>query len=762
MSGSEDGSEDECTDGTRSDAPDSEYTDATDATGSEYTDDSRSEASGSRSSRSSRLGGGGGSESGYSSRTAASRKSSRTATSRASSGRSAGSSIRLVTLSKQEYRARRKARDQAALTAATTMQRYFRAYLARRELAKLDAAAKVLQRAFRGWRSRRVFRLLRAQVATAQTCVRGFLARRRFVPVLRAHRYKRSVVIKVQAMWRGRMLRHSARRREAAHLAAMLAPAQRDLRKGAESRAVPVVALAARGMLKNASVEDTWQSMMSLRNEGPDFDLDLEYRRFCFSAMGWASRVQWFPPQVSHASSGTELADTEIQYVQKSIQAHAQLWGRLRPEERCVVLEMDRGQLRQLAEKDWRAQDPDNPFTPPPLEVLMEHLADAEFLWAVQKMFLQCIEGDGSALLDAEIIYTAEQRCARNAHSIPRMSRAQAIRKYRFPWSMPFIISEPPEPPASESADVGEMAGSSAGLRTTRTAFSQTSGSAAEPVAFRTDRDALTDKLHMYCLRCTRYRSESEFFQLNIKHSIRFCRSATCDLCRSTQMQMCWHCATEDASVSHLIQEEMDSTSLTCCVVHWLFHVLDERLHAAVGETHAQLDFLLGRGAQHLGQGARRAKPKKDALDEHFTSMYREQHIFGFLLPHVEEKVATPALAAPLRPVQPKSNPTFQSAAGFARDKKYSKALDHMDKYVRASVERSAEAAAANRNRAKNRIDAAGADAPSGDPRKRRSLFGPASQLPAYVRERDIMEPSIGSGIQPGGLAWGRLMGGKR
>ena len=39
-------------------------------------------------------------------------------------------------------------------------------------------------------------------------------------------------------------------------------------------------------------------------------------------------------------------------------------------------------------------------------------------------------------------------------------------------------------------------------------------------------------------------------------------------------------------------------------VVHWLLNVIDERLHAAVGETHEQLDFLLGRGALDFeGQG---------------------------------------------------------------------------------------------------------------------------------------------------------------
>ena len=35
--------------------------------------------------------------------------------------------------------------------------------------------------------------------------------------------------------------------------------------------------------------------------------------------------------------------------------------------------------------------------------------------------------------------------------------------------------------------------------------------------------------------------------------------------------------------------DEADSTARLCGVVHWMLHVLDERLHAAVGETHGAL-----------------------------------------------------------------------------------------------------------------------------------------------------------------------------
>jgi hypothetical protein len=49
------------------------------------------------------------------------------------------------------------------------------------------------------------------------------------------------------------------------------------------------------------------------------------------------------------------------------------------------------------------------------------------------------------------------------------------------------------------------------------------------------------------------------------------------------------------------VLQEVDETARICGVVHWLLNVIDERLHAAVGETHEQLDFLLGRGALDFG-----------------------------------------------------------------------------------------------------------------------------------------------------------------
>ena len=53
------------------------------------------------------------------------------------------------------------------------------------------------------------------------------------------------------------------------------------------------------------------------------------------------------------------------------------------------------------------------------------------------------------------------------------------------------------------------------------------------------------------------------------------------------------YCALEDPLTHDA--EEVDETARICGVAHWLLNVIDERLHAAVGETHEQLDFLLGR-----------------------------------------------------------------------------------------------------------------------------------------------------------------------
>ena len=44
--------------------------------------------------------------------------------------------------------------------------------------------------------------------------------------------------------------------------------------------------------------------------------------------------------------------------------------------------------------------------------------------------------------------------------------------------------------------------------------------------------------LFLYCMRCTKYRSEGEFFQYNIKHATRYCNRKECDNCRVPQLQV--------------------------------------------------------------------------------------------------------------------------------------------------------------------------------------------------------------------------------
>ena len=46
--------------------------------------------------------------------------------------------------------------------------------------------------------------------------------------------------------------------------------------------------------------------------------------------------------------------------------------------------------------------------------------------------------------------------------------------------------------------------------------------------------------MYLYCMRCTKYRSEAEFLQYNVKHSIRYCSNLDCDACRVPQLQICW------------------------------------------------------------------------------------------------------------------------------------------------------------------------------------------------------------------------------
>lgn len=50
----------------------------------------------------------------------------------------------------------------------------------------------------------------------------------------------------------------------------------------------------------------------------------------------------------------------------------------------------------------------------------------------------------------------------------------------------------------------------------------------------------LSTEMYLYCMRCTKYRSEAEFLQYNVKHSIRYCSNSNCDACRVPQLQICW------------------------------------------------------------------------------------------------------------------------------------------------------------------------------------------------------------------------------
>lgn len=125
--------------------------------------------------------------------------------------------------------------------------------------------------------------------------------------------------------------------------------------------------------------------------------------------------------------------------------------------------------------------------------------------------------------------------------------------------------------------------------------------------------------------------------EYNIKHATRYCNREDCDDCRVPQLQLCWFCAMEDA-VTH-DADEADMTARQCGVVHWMLHVLDERLHAAVGETHDQLDFLLGRGALTLSS----APPESfTGIDDGFCRIYKQQHLFGHQ--HMEKELPKPAI----------------------------------------------------------------------------------------------------------------------
>lgn len=133
-----------------------------------------------------------------------------------------------------------------------------------------------------------------------------------FRPALSEYRKQIRSVMRIQALWRGRELRHEARIRESEWLMSRLAPAaaqsQRrrlDRKTGARPKTPPGVT-AAREMVERQA-EEQWLELCSLQaaaaGRDPSVSEDIEYHRFCFSRIGWCGRMQTFPPQVSGGGS---------------------------------------------------------------------------------------------------------------------------------------------------------------------------------------------------------------------------------------------------------------------------------------------------------------------------------------------------------------------------------------------------------------------------------------------------------------------------
>jgi hypothetical protein len=86
--------------------------------------------------------------------------------------------------------------------------------------------------------------------------------------------------------------------------------------------------------------------------------------------------------------------------------AHQNIWYRLRPEERCAVLEMTQDELRMLAQNEWRLngdRDAARPWHMP--RETLECVEDTHFCRGVQQIFLDAIEGNGTALIPADMLY---------------------------------------------------------------------------------------------------------------------------------------------------------------------------------------------------------------------------------------------------------------------------------------------------------------------------------------------------------------------
>ena len=111
------------------------------------------------------------------------------------------------------------------LAAVLYIQRVYRAWVVRQELQERRYAAEDIQALFRGYAQRKRYGIAQKRVVVLQRYGRGWLARRWFRPALREYRRQLGAVARVQALWRGKMIRHEARIRESEWLMARLAPA---------------------------------------------------------------------------------------------------------------------------------------------------------------------------------------------------------------------------------------------------------------------------------------------------------------------------------------------------------------------------------------------------------------------------------------------------------------------------------------------------------------------------------------------------------
>lgn len=668
--------------------------------------------------------------------------------------------VKLVICSKKELRTRERGRNKSRLNAVLRIQRMYRAWVVRQELAERQYAAEDIQAIFRGYVARRNYTVVQRHVVVMERHMRGWLARRWFRPALAEYRKQIRSVMRVQALWRGRELRHEARIRESEWLMSRLAPAaaqsqrRRLERKSGSRPKTPPGVKAAREMVERQA-EEQWLELCSLKAAAAAADRedgatdDIEYHRFCFSRIGWCGRMQTFPPQCVHIATTRPIASYESRYVVETITAHQNIWHRLRPEERCAVLEMTQSELKMLAENEWRLNGDRDAARPwhMPAETL-QCVEDPDFCRGVQQVFVQAIEGNGTALIPAHLLYRPEQQYSSIIRGVQHMQRQEAETRFRFPWKMPFALRE--------ECDLATT------VRRQQIASTQT-----EDCQQKTGES----DLYLYCMRCTKYRSEGEFFQYNIKHATRYCNRKDCDACRVPQLQLCWFCAMEDA-VTH-DAEEADSTARLCGVVHWMLHVIDERLHAAVGETHDQLDFLLGRGAVTL-----MAAPSENfiGIDDGFCRIYRQQHLFGHQ--HIEKSPVVPPAQANaeedglrLPDINLKSGGGLQDDGGdalqlrvgqersfddvmvLAKAKKFSTALAACEDYVRTGTQ---SALAARLEKEKAQGDGGGKIKKSKEQLAREALAGfqhaqRKKPLPGFIT-RDTT-----SSFVPGSVNWSRL-----